>query len=152
MGKRIAIGGCSFLAAALIAVTVWIATYDGRKDIDLAGWVGQENTWHRSMMPGASWATDELRSVELPCIQAVTSTALTMHIFAERDDAVVAARSFGEDGCPSGWIAVRHEPGGLTAGRCDDLESGLGCINTAASTHGPGHDPGGSHERLPSAW
>ena len=44
------------------------------------------------MVPNARWATDELCGTDLPCRHAVRSDALTMYRFADRDDAVAAAR------------------------------------------------------------
>ena len=82
------------------------------------------------MMPGARWATDELCGSDVPCMQAVTSETLTMYRFADRDDAVAAAESFGADGYLTGWIAVRYEPGGLTPAEREDFEYGISCINT----------------------
>jgi len=116
--------------AAVVAVTVFLISYDGRKDIDLGGWVGTEDSWTRSMMPGARWATDELCGSDVPCMQAVMSETLTMYRFADRDDAVAAAESFGADGYLTGWIAVRYEPGGLSPAEREDFEYGISCINT----------------------
>ncbi len=87
-------------------------------------------------MPGARWATKELCTERLPCIQAVTSETLTMYRFAEREEAVAAADSFGDDGCLTGWIAVRFEPGALTAAERNSVEYGVGCINTWVSEDG----------------
>ena len=71
-----------------------------------------------SMMPGARWGTDELCGDDLRCTQAVQSDRLTMYRFAEREDAVAAARDLGGRGLIlSGWIVVRFEPGGLTVRR-----------------------------------
>jgi hypothetical protein len=116
--------------ASVVAVAVLLISYDGRRDIDLGGWVGAEDSWTRSMMPGARWATDELCGSGVPCMQAVTSETLTMYRFADRDDAVAAAESFGADGYLTGWIAVRYEPGGLSPGEREDFEYGISCINT----------------------
>jgi hypothetical protein len=125
------------VVATLAGALVWaFLVHDGRKDIDLGLWVGAEDAWTQSVMPGARWASDELCSDELPCIQAVTSETLTMYRFADRDEAVTVAEQFGEDGYLTGWIAVRYEPGGLTAAQRDEFEYGIGCINTWISEDG----------------
>ncbi len=59
-----------------------------------------------------------------------------MYRFAEREEAVAAADSFGDDGYLTGWIAVRFEPGALTAADRDSFEYGVGCINTWVSEDG----------------
>ena len=72
----------------------------------------------------------------MPCSRAVTSDTLTMYRFAECGEAEIAAESVGEDGYLTGWIAVRHEPGGLTSAERDDFEYGIGCIDTWVSEDG----------------
>ena len=127
------------VVAGLGGWLVWaLLVHDGREDVDLARWVASEDAWTRSVMPGARWATDELCRDDMPCRQAVTSRTLTVYRFAERDEAVAAAESFGEDGYLTGWIAVRYEPGGLDAEERADFEYGIGCINTWVSEDG--HD------------
>lgn len=125
------------LPVAVVGAFGWLVVgYDGRQDIDLAGWVAPRDAYNRSMMPASRWATDELCDAELPCIQAVTSETLTMYRFEEREDAVAAAESFGEDGYLTGWIAVRYEPGGLSASARTDFESSISCINTWVGEEG----------------
>ena len=127
-------------AAAFFGLLGWFLWalwfYDGRQNIDLAGWAEPQTAWEREMMPGARWATDELCGADLPCIQAVTSETLTMYRFAERDQAVATARSFGDDGYLTGWIAVRYEPGALSESQRTSFESGLACINTWVGEQG----------------
>ena len=125
------------VGAALFGALFWaMFIYDGRKDLDLSPWASPEDPWTRSMMPGAHWATDELCDDAMPCIQAVASETVTLYRFAERDQAVAAAESFGDDGYLTGWIAVRFQPGGLTAADRDDVEYSIGCINTWVSEDG----------------
>ena len=115
----------------LVAVLAYLFVfYDGRQEIDLAGWVGPQSAYDREMMPNPRWATDELCGDELPCIQAVTSDTLTMYRFARREHAIEAAESFGDDGYLTGWIAVRYEPGGLTESQRSGFQNGIACINT----------------------
>jgi hypothetical protein len=59
-----------------------------------------------------------------------------MYRFAEREEAVAAADSFSDDDYLTGWIAVRFEPGALTAAERDSFEYGVGCINTWVSEDG----------------
>ena len=88
------------------------------------------------MMPNPRWATGELCDDELPCIQAVTSDTVTLYRFEDRDDAVAAAETFGEDGYLTGWIAVRYEEGALTAAERYDFEYRISCINTWVGEEG----------------
>ena len=122
---------------ALVAVLAYLFVfYDGRQEIDLAGWVGPQSAYDREMMPNPRWATDELCGDELLCIQAVTSDTLTLYRFARREHAVEAAESFGDDGYLTGWIAVRYEPGGLTESQRSEFEYGISCINTWVGEQG----------------
>jgi hypothetical protein len=59
-----------------------------------------------------------------------------MYRFEERPPAVAAADHFGDDGYLTGWIAVRYEPGGLTASQRGDFESVISCINTWVGEEG----------------
>jgi len=128
---------CAFAVIALVGLFIW-AMYinDPRQTIDLARWVAPQSAYDQAMMPGARWATDELCVPEFPCIQAVTSDTLTMYRFEDRWMAMAAAESFGEDGYLTGWIAVRYETGGLTAGEREDFEYGISCINTWVGEEG----------------
>src|SRR4051812_21771318 len=121
-GTGVIFGVAVVLLAAVLGWNWFHGHVDGRKDIDLRRWVAAEDAWTQSLMPEARWATEEFCTDELPCSQAVTSRTLTLYRFAERDEAVAAAESFGEDGYLTGWIAVRYEPGGLTARERDDVE------------------------------
>ena len=124
-------------AAAIFGGLFWAAfVSDGRKDLDLSPWASPGDPWTRSMMPGAHWATDALCDEAMPCLQAVTSETVTLYRFAERDQAVAAAESFGDDGYLTGWIAIRYEPGGLTATERYGFEGSIGCINTWVSEDG----------------
>ena len=135
--KRALLALSTLLAVAVAGFFLWaFVLHDPRKDIDLAAWAGPHSAWHRAMMPGARWATEELCGRRLPCIQAVTSETLTLYRFAERGQAVAAAESFGDDGYLTGWIAVLYEPGGLSPAQRDDFEYGIGCINTWVSEDG----------------
>ena len=125
------------LPLTFVAAFVWLVVgYDGRQDIDLGAWAHPQDDWTRSMMPGAHWATDELCDPDFPCIQAVTSATLTMYRFEERPLAVAAVDRFGVDGYLTGWIAVRYEPGGLTATQREDFEYAISCINTWVGEEG----------------
>lgn len=125
------------VVAGSASLLLWaFVLHEPRQDIDLGRWVGSEDPFTRSLMPGARWATAELCTERLPCIQAVTSETLMMYRFAEREEAVAAADSFGDDGYLTGWIAVRFEPGALTAAERDSVEYGVGCINTWVSEDG----------------
>jgi hypothetical protein len=73
---------------------------------------------------------------QLPCIQAVTSDTLTMYRFADRDHAVAAAESLGEDGYLTGWIVIRFQPDALSPRSRDAFERSVGCINTWESEDG----------------
>jgi hypothetical protein len=59
-----------------------------------------------------------------------------MYRFREREFAVVAAEHFGEDGYLTGWIAVRYEPGALSAQDRYGFEYGISCINTWVGEEG----------------
>ena len=112
---RVAVAAGVVVGVALVAVVVFLATFDGRRLIDLGAWVGAQDPWRQSVVPNARWATDELCDADLPCTQAVQSDTLTMYRFLDRDDAVAAARRFAGEAYLSGWIVVRFEPGRLTA-------------------------------------
>ena len=88
------------------------------------------------MMPGARWATDQLCGSELPCIQAVEPDTLTMFRFAEREDAVAAARSRAGQAYLSGWIVVRFEPDRLTAAERSEFAASLDCVNVGVAEGG----------------
>ena len=128
------------IGAAVGALAVYVGTddfvYGGREDIDLDAWVAADDAWTQSMMPGARWATDELCGAELPCGQAVQSDTLTMYRFAEREDAVAAARDFAGEAYLSGWIVVRFEPGKLTREKRSEFAAGLDCVNVGVTEDG----------------
>ena len=125
------------LPLAFVGGLAWLALgYDGRQDIDLETWAHPQDDWTRSMMPGAHWNTDELCTPDFPCIQAVTSETLTMYRFEWRPLAVAAAERFGDDGYLTGWIAVRYEPGELSAAQREDFEYSISCINTWVGEEG----------------
>ena len=127
------LGAC---VAGIAGFLVWaLYLHDPRKALSIGHLVG-DDPWSRAMMPDARWATDELCGVELPCTEAMTSETLTMYRFAERDQAVAAAESFGEDGYLTGWIAVRYEPGALSESQRTSFESGIACINTWVGEQG----------------
>ena len=133
----LAVGIPAAVVVALFGWFLWMLLfYDGRQEIDLSSWVGPQTEFDREMMPNPRWSTDQLCDDTLPCSQAVTSDTLTMYRFEDRDDAVAAAESFGENGYLTGWIAVRYEPGGLDAEERADFEYGIGCINTWVNEDG----------------
>lgn len=88
------------------------------------------------MMPGARWATDELCGAALPCTQAVQSDTLTMLRFAEREDAVTAARDLAGESYLSGWIVVRFEPRGLTRAERAEFAVSLDCVKVGNTEDG----------------
>lgn len=110
--------------------------YGGRQYIDLDPYVEEGDTWTRSVMPGARWATDEVCDAELPCIQAAQSDTLTMYRFEDREDAVAASRMFAGEAYLSGWIVVRFEAGGLSAAERREFASYLDCINVGVAEGG----------------
>ena len=111
-------------------------SYGGRAHLDLDTWVGAEDSWTRTAMPGAAWATDELCGTDLPCVQAVRSDTLTMYRFEDRDDAVAAARGYAGEGHLSGSIVVRFEPDGLSAAERSEFSGYLDCINVGVAEGG----------------
>ncbi len=136
MVKRFAVAVGVVLGVGLAALVVFLVTYDGRKAIDLGGWVGAEDAWTQSMMPNARWATDELCDADLPCSQAVQSDTLTMYRFADREDAVATARYLAGEAYLSGWIVVRFEPGKLTRAERAEFAAGPDCINVGVTDDG----------------
>ena len=131
--------GAIALAAALVVFAFGVAAGlwpDGRKTIDLATWAESGDAWAKSVMPGRRLATSELCTAQIPCIQALTSDTLTMYRFADREDAVSLARSFGDDGYLTGWIAVQYRPGALSEAQRLDFEYSIGCTNTWVSEDG----------------
>ena len=133
---RIVWGLGAVVVAAVVATAVLLGTHDARRDIDLGSWVEARDAWTRSVMPGARWATDELCSPGLPCTQAVRSDTLTMYQFADREDAIGAARHFAGEAYLSGWIVVRFEPGGLTAAQRREFATGLDCLHVGITEDG----------------
>ena len=120
--------------AGAVVLFIWaMLFYDGRQNLDLESWA---NGAESGFMPGARWATDELCGSDLPCIQAVTSETLTMYRFEHRALAQAAAAYWGEDAYLTGWIVVRFEPGGLSAGERYAFEGWVGCNNTWVSEDG----------------
>ena len=140
MVKWIPVAAGAVVGAALGALAVYVGTddflYGGRQHIDLDRWVGAEDAWTQSMMPGARRATDELCDADFPCIQAVQSDTLTMYRFADREDAVAAAREFAGEAYLSGWIVIRFESGGLTAAKRREFAASLDCINVGVAEGG----------------
>lgn len=125
-------------AAGALALTSRADDFDygGRAHVDLHSWVEADDSWTRSAMPGATWATDELCGAELPCSQAVRSDTLTMYRFDDREDAVAAARGYAGEAYLSGWIVVRFEPGGLTAAERSEFAGYLDCVNVGVAEGG----------------
>lgn len=140
MVRWVSVAAGAVAGAAVGALAVYVSTddfrYGGRQDIDLEAWVGAEDAWTQSMVPGARRATDELCDADLPCIQAVRSDTLTMYRFADREDAVAAARGFAGEAHLSGWIVVRFEPGALTAAERREFAAGLDCVDVGVAEGG----------------
>ncbi len=88
------------------------------------------------MVPNARWATDQLCGADLPCRQAVRSDTLTMYRFADRDDAVAAARRFAGEAYLYGCIVVRSEPGTLTRSQRSEFAAGLDCLYVGVTEDG----------------
>ncbi|RBY96323.1 hypothetical protein DQ237_10765 [Blastococcus sp. TF02-8] len=126
----------ALVGAGIVLAANAVLSYDGRKQIDLAGWAESRDAWDREMMPGARWATDELCTDDLPCSQAVTSDTLTMYRFADHADAVAAARRFAGEAYKSGWIVVRFEPGALDREDRQAFVGVLDCINVGITEDG----------------
>jgi hypothetical protein len=135
-GRRVVWAIGAVVVAALVATVVFLATYDARRDIDLGRWVDAGDAWTRTVVPTARWATDELCGADLPCRQAVRSDTLTMYRFADRDDAVAAARRFAGEAHLSGWIVVRFEPGAVTRSQRSELAAGLDCLHVGITEDG----------------
>ena len=135
-GRRVAWAITGVVVVALVAAVVFLATYDARRDIDLGRWVGAGDAWARTMVPNARWATDELCRADLPCRQAVRSDTLTMYRFADRDDAVAAARRFAGEAHLSGWIVVRFQPGALTRSQRSEFAATLDCLHVGTTEDG----------------
>ena len=51
-----------------------------------------------------------------------------MYRFADRDDAVAAARRFGGEAHLSGWIVVRFELGALPRSQRSEFAASLDCL------------------------
>jgi hypothetical protein len=134
------ISAAAVVGAALGGSAVYVGSdefrYGGREHVDLGRWVQTGDPWTESLMPGARWATDQLCTWEVPCMQAVQSDTLTMYRFADREDAAAAARDWAGEAYLSGWIVVRFAPGGLTAAERRDLAAGLDCINVGVAEGG----------------
>ncbi|TFV54248.1 hypothetical protein E4P41_19345 [Geodermatophilus sp. DF01-2] len=96
-----ALAAGAVVEVALVAVVVFLATFDARRLIDLGAWVGVEDPWQQSAMPNTRATTEELCSAAL-CGQAVQSDTLTTYRFADRDDAMAAARHFAGEARPAG--------------------------------------------------
>ena len=128
------------VGTAVGALTVYVGSddfrYGGRDHIDLDSWVGADDSWTQTAMPGAAWATDELCGTDLPCVQAVRSDTLTMYRFEDRDDAVAAARGYAGEGYLSGWIVVQFEPDGLTSAERSEFAGYLDCVNVGVAEGG----------------
>jgi hypothetical protein len=135
-GRRVVWAIGAVVTAALVATAVFLATYDARRAIDLGRWVGAGDAWTRTMVPNARWATGELCGADLPCRQAVRADTLTMYRFADRDDAVAAARRFAGEAYLSGWIVVRFEPGALTSAERSEFAVGLDCLHVGVTEDG----------------
>ena len=72
----------------------------------------------------------------MPAGGPVRSDTLTMYRFADRDDAVAAARRFAGEAYLSGWIVVRFEPGALTAAQRSEFAVGLDCLHVGVTEDG----------------
>ncbi len=140
MVRWIPVAAGAVVGAAVGALAVYVGTedflYGGREHIDLDAWVAADDAWTRSMVPGARRATGELCDADLRCIQAVRSDTLTMYRFADREDAVAAARGFAGEAHLSGWVVIRFEPGGLTAAQRREFAAHVDCIGVGVAEGG----------------
>ncbi|SDM93063.1 hypothetical protein SAMN05660642_03607 [Geodermatophilus siccatus] len=134
--RRTVWGVAGVVVAALVAAAAFVVTSDPRRDIDLGAWVEPGDSWARTAMPNARWATDELCGGDLPCRQAVRSDTLTMYRFADRDDAIAVARRFAGEAYLSGWIVVRFEPGALTRAQRSEFAAALDCLHVGTTEDG----------------
>jgi hypothetical protein len=136
--RRRAVHAVVALAAVgvLIALALRFVIHDGRQDIDLRDWVGDDGSWAQRMMPGARMATDELCDEALPCVQAVTAETLTMYRFTTEDEAATAAREFGGDAYLSHWIVVRFEADRLTPAQRREFGRSLDCVDVGIADDG----------------
>ncbi len=110
--------------------------YGGRRHVDLGGWVDAADPWTRSLAPGARWATDELCDAGRPCTQAVEADTMTLYRFADRGDAVAAARDLAGEAYLSGWVVVRFDPGELTRAQRREVALALDCTNVGTAEDG----------------
>jgi hypothetical protein len=121
--------------AVLAAFVLFLATYDGRKGIDLTAWT-RDDAWRAELMPGARIATDELCDEDLPCVQAVASETVTMYRFAEQEQALATARRLAGEAYLSGWIVLHFEPGALTQAQRREIALSVDCVNVGITADG----------------
>ena len=140
MARWVRVGAGAVAGAVVGALAVYLTSdgflYGGREHIDLESWIEAEDAWTQAMAPGAQWATEDLCDADRPCTQAVTSETLTLYRFADRGDAVAAARDFAGEGYLSGWIVIRFEPGMLSQAERWEVAHSLDCTNVAVSEDG----------------
>ncbi len=128
------------VAAAVGAGAVHVTGDDflhgARRHTTLDGRVGATDAWTRSVAPGAREATGELCDADLPCTEAVRADTLTLYRFAERGDAVAAARGPAGEAYLSGWIVVRFDPGELTPEQRREVALRFDCTNVGIAEDG----------------
>ena len=67
---------------------------------------------------------------------ADVAVTFAMDRFADRDDAVAAARRFAGEAYLSSWIVVRFEPGALTRAQRGDFAASLDCLHVGITEDG----------------
>lgn len=122
---------CTGIAGVLfgLAIFYWsLINYDGRRDIDLEGFVEPPGT----LLPGGRMATEDLCTDMLPCTQAVDSDSMTLRRFDSAPQTSAGAAMLGGDVRVAGWILVEFKPGALSDDEKSNFLSTLYCIHVSS--------------------
>jgi hypothetical protein len=121
----VAVAVSGWLVALVLGASFFVS-YDGRQDIDLAGYLQDP------YLPGARLATDEVCDDEFPCVQALEAETATMARFDDQQEAAAWASTLGGDVRLAGWIVVRFEDGRLLEEQRSEFMAAFYCTHVGA--------------------
>lgn len=113
---------------ALTASCVAVDYYDGRKTIDLSGWLDHPQLRNERM------ATEDLCNDSIPCIQALESEEANLYRFEDGKLAAAAAVDLDGDSYVAGWIVAEFRPAGMSPDEQASFLTGFYCTYNSAGS------------------
>ncbi|SDF86002.1 hypothetical protein [Klenkia brasiliensis] len=116
---------CTTAVLALTSVALWVGTYDGRRDVELAT---VAEAFADRIGPSAD-ATEAVCREPVLCTQALRSDGALLMAFDRQDEASAAAAALGGDSRLAGYVVLRFEDGRLSQEERAGLAATLYCLH-----------------------